>query len=88
VRVEDQWLAGAGQGDEARRLLLLAVATAQEQGSLALAVRAALALARTPSADHRADLTLLSELCDRLAPENETDYGREAQSLVGASTAV
>jgi class 3 adenylate cyclase/tetratricopeptide (TPR) repeat protein len=88
LRVEAQWLAGAGQGDEARRLLLLAVATAQEHGSLALAVRAALALARTPSADHRADLTLLSELCDRLPPENDTDYGREAQSLVGASTAV
>jgi hypothetical protein len=52
---------------------------------LALAIRAALALAGTPSTDHQADLTLLDELCSRLPSENATDYAREAQSLIAAS---
>jgi hypothetical protein len=86
LRVEAQWLARAGQENEARRLLLKAIATAEDHGSLALAIRAALALARTPSAEHGADLTLLDELCGRLPPENDTDYRREALSIVGAST--
>ena len=87
LRVEAQWLDGAGQEREARRLLLDAITTAQENGSLALAIRAALALARTPSGEHETDLVLLGELCDRLPPENDTGYRREAQSIVGASTA-
>ncbi len=87
LRVEAQWLGHAGQEDEARRHLLQAIATAEEHGSVALAIRATLALARTPSADPGADLTLLRELCSHLPPENDTDYRREAQSFVGASTA-
>jgi class 3 adenylate cyclase len=87
LRVEAQWLVLAEQEAEARRLLRQAIATAQKQGSLAFAIRAALALARAPSAEHGADLRLLSELCDRLPPENDTAYRREAQSLVRASKA-
>lgn len=87
LRVEAQWLVRAGQEDEARRLLLQAIATAQEHGSLALAIRAALALARASSAEHGADLTLLSELCASLPAENDTDYRRDAESFVGTSTA-
>jgi tetratricopeptide (TPR) repeat protein len=86
LRIEAQWHTRAGQIDVARSLLLQAIATAEENGSLALAVRAALALARTPSADHAADLKRLSELCDRLPPENDTDYRSEAQSTTGAAS--
>jgi hypothetical protein len=85
LRVEAHWLARAGRGDEARPLLLEAISTAEHHGSLALAIRAALALAGTPSTDHQADLTLLDELCNRLPSENATDYAREAQSLLAAS---
>jgi hypothetical protein len=60
LRAEAQWLGLAGQEDEARRVLLQAIATAQEHGSLALAVRAAQALAHTPSAQNGADLKLLT----------------------------
>jgi hypothetical protein len=87
LRAEAQWLGLAGQEDEARRVLLQAIATAQEHGSLALAVRAALTLAHTPSAQNGADLKLLSELCERLPPENNTEYRREAQTLVGQPVA-
>ena len=86
LRVEAQWLVRGGQENEARPILLQAIATAQEHGSVALAIRAAIALARTPSTEHEADLALLSELCNRLPPENDTDYRREAQSFVGVST--
>jgi hypothetical protein len=48
-----------------------------------MAVRSALALARTPSAGHEADLRLLADLWNRLPPENETDYGREARTILG-----
>jgi class 3 adenylate cyclase/tetratricopeptide (TPR) repeat protein len=87
LRVEAYWLVGAGQEEEARRLLLEAITTAEKHGSMALAIRAALALARTPSTEQGTDLTLLSELCGRLPRENDTDYRREAQSFVGAATA-
>jgi class 3 adenylate cyclase len=87
LRVEAQWLSFTGQENEARRVLLQAIATAQEHGSLALAVRAALALARTPSAQNGADLKLLGELCERLPPENDTEYRWEAQTLVGQPVA-
>jgi ATP/maltotriose-dependent transcriptional regulator MalT len=85
LRVEAQWLTRAGHEDEARRLLLEAISLAEHHGSLALAMRAALALARTPAAEHQADVTALATLCGRLPPENDTDYGREAQSLIAAS---
>jgi class 3 adenylate cyclase/tetratricopeptide (TPR) repeat protein len=83
LRIEAEWLIRAGQADEGRRLHLRAIATAQEHGSSALAICAALALARTPSAEREADLAVLRELCRRLPPENDTSYRREAQSLVG-----
>jgi ATP/maltotriose-dependent transcriptional regulator MalT len=87
LRVEAEWLRLAGREDDARRLLLRGISTAQEHGSWALAVRSALALARTPSAGHEADLSLLADLCQHLPPENETDYGREARSLLGRRVA-
>jgi tetratricopeptide (TPR) repeat protein len=82
LRVEAEWLRLARREDDARRLLLRAISTAQEHGSWALAVRSALALARTPSAGHEADLRLLADLSNRLPPENETDYGREARTTL------
>ena len=90
LRVEAEWLRLDGREDDARRLLLRAISTAQEHGSWALAVRSALALARSPSAGHDADLRLLGDLCERLPPENDTDYGREATALLvqGVATTV
>jgi len=61
--------------------------TAREDRSRALAVRSALALARSPSAGHDAALRLLGDLCHRLPPENDTDYGREARTLLSEGVA-
>ena len=83
LRVEAEWLRRAGLEDDARRLLLRATSTSRKHGSSALAVRSALALVRSPSGDHDADLRLLADLCERLPPENDTDYGREARALLG-----
>lgn len=83
LRVEAKWFALEGREDEARQLILRAIATAREHGSWAFAVRAAVALAHTPSAEHGADVKVLSELRDHLPPENDTDYGREAKALLG-----
>jgi tetratricopeptide (TPR) repeat protein len=82
LRVEAHWLVLVGREDEARQLLLRAIATAREHGSWAFAVRAAVALAHARSAEHAADLKVLAELCEHLPPENDTDYGREAQALL------
>jgi DNA-binding SARP family transcriptional activator len=87
MRVEAEWLRLDGGEDDARRLLLQAISTAQKHGSLALAFRSALVLARSPSAERDADLTLLGNLCGRLPPENDTDYGREARALLGGDVA-
>jgi DNA-binding SARP family transcriptional activator/tetratricopeptide (TPR) repeat protein len=83
LRVEAEWLRLAGREPEARQLLLRAISTARKHGSLALAVRAALALTDIPWAEQDADLKLLADLCERLPPENDTDYGREAKILLG-----
>jgi hypothetical protein len=61
--------------------------TAGEHGSWAIAVRAAVQLARQPSSEHESDLELLGELCDRLPPENDTDYAREAKLLLDRAPA-
>jgi DNA-binding SARP family transcriptional activator len=87
LRVNAEWLRQAGQDDDARGLLLQSISTAQEHGSWALAVRSALALAHTPSTAREADLRLLGELCERLPPENDTDYGREARTVLGHGVA-
>ena len=87
MRVEAEWLRLDGREDDARRLLLRAISTARKHGSWALALRSALVLARSPSADHDADLTLLGDLFERLPHENDTDYGREARALLGGSPA-
>ncbi len=87
LRIEAECLRLAGQEDDARQLLLQATRTARQHGSWALAVRSALALARPPSAEHEADLKLLGDLCERLPPENDTDYGREARALLGRGVA-
>ena len=83
LRVEAEWLRLAGRGEDARRLLLRAICTSQDHGSWGLAVRSALALARPPAAGHEADLRLLGDVCERLPPENDTDYAREAKALLG-----
>jgi class 3 adenylate cyclase/tetratricopeptide (TPR) repeat protein len=82
LRAEAQWLGLAGQQKQARQVLRQAIDTALEHGSLALAVRAAVALAHTPSAQNGADLKLLRELCERIPAENNTEYRREAQALL------
>jgi len=87
LRVEAEWLRLAGQEGDARRILLRSIETARQHGSHALAIRSALALARRPSAEHKADLRLLGDLCDRLPAENDTDYGREARALLGRGVA-
>jgi DNA-binding SARP family transcriptional activator len=86
LRVEAEWLRLDGREDEARRLLLRAISTAREHGSWALAVRSALALTRPPSAAHEADLRLLADVCERLPPENDTEYGREARDLLSLTS--
>jgi len=83
LRVEAEWLRLAGQERDARRLLIRTIRTARERGSLALALRAAVQLARKPSAQRDSDLDRLEDLCDRLPPENDTDYGREAKVILG-----
>jgi tetratricopeptide (TPR) repeat protein len=80
LRVEAEWLRLDGKEPDATRLLLQSIETARQHGSYALAVRSALALARSPSAGHEVDLKLLGDLYERLPAENDTDYGREARA--------
>jgi DNA-binding SARP family transcriptional activator len=87
MRVEAEWLRVDGLEDDARRLLLRAISIARKHGSWALALRSALALARSPSAERDRDLRLLADLYERLPPENDTDYGREARALLGRGVA-
>jgi tetratricopeptide (TPR) repeat protein len=87
LRVEAEWLRMHGREDDARGLLLLAISTAREHGSWALAIRSALVLARAPSAAHEADLGLLAEVCERLPSDNDTDYGREARGVLAETVA-
>jgi tetratricopeptide (TPR) repeat protein len=87
LRVEAEWLRLAGHEADARRLLLQSIQIARQHGSWALAVRSALALARSPWSGHEADLRLLGDLCERLPAENDTDYGREASALLGRGVA-
>jgi hypothetical protein len=82
LRVEAGGLRDGGREADARRLLLRATEKARSQGSWALAVRAAVSLAGKASVDHGADLELLSDLCSHLPPDNDTDYGREANALL------
>ena len=88
LRVEAEWLRMHGREDDARRLLLLAISTAREHGSWALAIRSALVLARAPSAAHEADLGLLADVCERLPSDNDTDYGREARGVLAETVAM
>jgi DNA-binding SARP family transcriptional activator/tetratricopeptide (TPR) repeat protein len=87
LRIEAEWLRSAGRGDDARPLLLRAISTARKHGSLALAVRSALTLVRSPLAARVPDLKLLGDLCERLPPDNATDYGREARAVLGEGIA-
>jgi hypothetical protein len=81
-RVEAAWLRVGGRQAAARRLLIVSVRTARQHGSLALAIRSALGLARSDSSDHEADLKLLRDLCHQLPVDNDTDYAREARALI------
>src|SRR5262249_10834821 len=83
MRVEAEWARLDGHDDDARRLLRQAISTARKHGSWALALRSALALAHSASAEHDADLALVADLYDRLPPENDTDYARKARALLG-----
>jgi ATP/maltotriose-dependent transcriptional regulator MalT len=85
-RVEAEWFRLEGSEAEARRLFLRAIDTAREHGSWALAVRAGVQLARAKYADRETDLKLLRDLFERLPPENDTIYGREARALLGPIT--
>ena len=87
LRVEAERLRLHEREDDARPLLLRAISTARHHGSWALAVRSGLTLARSPSTQHEADLSLLADLCEHLPPENDTDYGREARARLGAGVA-
>jgi tetratricopeptide (TPR) repeat protein len=87
LRVEAEWLRLDGRENDCDRLLHRAISIAREHGSLALAVRSALALTRSRSAGHEAALTLLRDLSKRLPPENDTDYAREARALLGEGVA-
>jgi DNA-binding SARP family transcriptional activator len=87
LRVEAEWLRTAGRERDARRLLVQAIETGRRHGSWALAVRAALALVRSSSAEHEPDLSLLAGLYERLPAENDTDYAREARALLGRGVA-
>ena len=87
LRIEAEWLRLDGKEPDARRLLLQSIETARQHGSYALAVRSALALARSPSAGHEADLKLLGDLYELLPAENHTNYGREARALLGRGVA-
>ncbi len=89
LRVEAEWLQLAGQVADARALLLESIQAARLHGSWAFAVRSALVLARLPSAEGEGDgeVRLLAELYERLPPENDTDYGREARALLGRDAA-
>jgi hypothetical protein len=86
LRMEAAWLRVAGDEADARRLLHRAIATAREHGSWSFAVRAAAELARTPSTQHEADLMVLDEACEHLAADNDTNYNREARTLLGRSS--
>jgi DNA-binding SARP family transcriptional activator len=87
LRVEAEWLRLQGRTEDAHRLLLRAIATAQGHGSWALAIRSALALARTASDPHDADLRPLSDLYERLPIDNDTDYARETSALLAHGVA-
>jgi DNA-binding SARP family transcriptional activator len=83
LRVEAESLRLAGHDADARTRLLQSIEIARQHGSWTLAVRSALALARSPFAGRDADLTLLGDLYKHLPPENDTDYAREARDLLG-----
>jgi DNA-binding SARP family transcriptional activator len=87
LRIDAEWLRLGGQEDDARRLLLQSIETARKHGSSALALRSALALARSPGPCHEADLRLLHDLYKRLPAENDADYAREAEALLGRGVA-
>jgi DNA-binding SARP family transcriptional activator len=82
-RIEAELLRLDGREDKSRQLLLRAISTARNHGAWALAVRSALALSRLPSGTREADLRLLADLLERLSPENDTDYERDARGLLG-----
>jgi len=86
LRVEAEWLRLEGRDEDARRLLLRAVSTARQHGTWAFALRSALALA-SASTERDVDLELVAELSDRLPPDNDTDYAREARALLGRGIA-
>jgi hypothetical protein len=87
LRIEAEWLRVTGREDDARRLLLRAISIAGEHGSWALAIRSGLALALPRSAARATDLKLIADLCERLPPDNATDYGREAKVLLTEGSA-
>jgi tetratricopeptide (TPR) repeat protein len=86
LRVEAEWQHMAGRHAEARRLLTASVRIARRHGAWALAVRSALALARSDSTDREADMMLVRDLYQQLPIDNDTDYGRAARALVSGTS--
>jgi tetratricopeptide (TPR) repeat protein len=82
-RVEAECFRLDGSEPNARRLFIRAIDTAREHGSWALAIRAAVGLLQASSAERETDLQLLGDLCERLPPENDTEYRHEAEALLG-----
>jgi DNA-binding SARP family transcriptional activator len=82
LRVDAECRRLAGHEQEARRLLRAAIDQAEKHGSWALAIRAAVQLARISSAEPGRELDRLAELSDRLPPQNDTEYAREARLLL------
>jgi DNA-binding SARP family transcriptional activator/class 3 adenylate cyclase/tetratricopeptide (TPR) repeat protein len=83
LRVEAQCSHLEGSDADARRLYLRAIEMARSQGSWALATRSAVQLARTSPTEHEPNFVLLRDLREHLPPDNDTDYGREADALLG-----
>jgi class 3 adenylate cyclase/tetratricopeptide (TPR) repeat protein len=84
LRVESAWLSLAGRRADARQRLVASIGIARQHGSLALAVRSALALVQTDSAQREADLKLLQVLCAQLPRDNDADYARDARARISA----
>ena len=87
LRVRAEWLVLERRAVEAQSALLQAVDIARGQGSWVMALRAAVALARIPSAESDSNLQLLAEVVNRVPAECGAPEIHEARSLLGQPVA-
>jgi hypothetical protein len=87
LRVRAEWLVLERRAVEAQSALLQAVDIARGQGSWVMALRAAVALARIPSAESDSNLQLLAEVVNRVPAECGAPEIHEAKSLLGQPVA-